>query len=568
MKVLRVNLTKGDMVFEDVKPEYKALGGRGLTSKIIADEVDPGCDSLGQGNKLIFAPGIMAGTVFPNNGRLSVGAKSPLTGTIKESNMGGAVGQYLAKLGIKAIIVEGVSDSFVYLKVSKEGVEIIQADGLVGRGNLDTIEILKKKYGEKNSILSIGQAGEKGLLASAISGTTPDFFPRMAARGGLGAVMGSKKLKAVVIDGSGTDGIEIADPDGLKAASKALSKGIMQHPLIPAFENLGTAFLVNMINELGALPTKNFSRGRFDGAAKISGEHMAEVLSKRPNAKMKHRCMAGCLLSCSNVYTNEAGVVVTSGLEYETLGLVGSNCMIDDLDIIAEIDKLCDDYGVDTMDVGDALAVAMEAGRIPWGDGKAALQWVKEIGTEGENGKLIGNGCRVTGETLGVKRIPVVKGQSISSYDPRVLKGTGVTYASSTMGADHTCGNALPSPANPDYNPSAPTGQGPVSKFLQAFFAAIDSLGMCLFASLPMLDMPELQKDLVAAVSAKLGESLSEDYLMELGTMVMRVERAFNEAAGFSEKDDRLPDFFYEEKLDTNGSVFDVPQEEIDAVYQ
>jgi len=567
VKILRVNLTKGEAVFEEVKEAYGALGGRGLTSKIISNEVAPTCDPLGAENKLVFAPGVMAGTVFPNNGRLSVGAKSPLTGTIKESNMGGSAGQALAKMGIKALIVEGVSETFVYLKVSNEGAEILPADAVSGRGNLNTIAFLREKYGDGVSILSIGQAGEKRYRAAAISGTTPDFFPRMAGRGGLGAVMGSKKLKAVVIDAAGGDGVEIADPEKLKAAAKALSKGILQHPLVPAFENLGTAFLVNMINELGALPTKNFSRGRFVGAAKISGEHMVEVLSKRPNAKTKHRCMAGCLLSCSNVYTNEAGEVVTSGLEYETLGLVGSNCMIDDLDIIAEIDRLCDDYGVDTMDAGDALAVAMEAGRIPWGDGRAALEWVREIGTGGENGKLIGNGCRFTGESLGVKRIPVVKGQAISSYDPRVLKGTGVTYASSTMGADHTCGNALPSPANPDYDPGASTGQGPVSKFLQAFFAAIDTLGMCLFASLPMLDMPDLQKDLVAAVSAKLGKELGGDYLMELGTTVMKVERTFNEAAGFSEKDDRLPDFFYEEKLDTNGGVFDVPQEEINAVY-
>jgi aldehyde:ferredoxin oxidoreductase len=567
-KILRVNLSKGVANYENVKPDYKTLGGRGLTSKIISDEISPTCDPLSGENKLIFAPGIMAGTAFPNNGRLSVGAKSPLTQTIKESNMGGTAGQYLAKLGLKALIVEGVSDTFVYLKLSKGNVEILSADEVAGRGNLGTIGIFKEKYGELASILSIGQAGEKMLSAAAIAGTTPDFFPRMAARGGLGAVMGSKKLKAIVIDGSDGDGIEVSDPDKLKTASKSLSKGIMQHPLIPAFENLGTAFLVNMINGAGALPTKNFSKGKFENAAKISGEHMAEVLSKRPNAKMKHRCMSGCLLNCSNVYTDEKGEVVTSGLEYETLGLVGSNCMIDDLDIIAEIDRFCDDYGVDTMDVGNALAVAMESGQIPWGDAAKALEWVKEIGVGTKNGAMIGNGCRFTGETLGVKRIPVVKGQSISSYDPRVLKGTGVTYASSTMGADHTCGNALPSPANPDYNPSAPTGQGPVSKFLQAFFAAIDSIGMCLFASLPMLDMPELQKELISAVSAKLGEDLSDDYLMELGGMVMKIERQFNEAAGFSEKDDRLPDFFYEEKLEPSGGVFDVPQEEINAVYQ
>jgi len=181
---------------------------------------------------------------------------------------------------------------------------------------------------------------------------------------------------------------------------------------------------------------------------------------------------------------------------------------------------------------------------------------------------MIGNGCKFTGERLGVKRIPHVKGQCLAAYDPRGLKGTGVTYATSTMGADHTCGNAIPNPANPAYNPSSPTGQGPVSQFLQSYFAAIDSIGMCLFASLPLLDIPELQQNLISCISAKLGAPLDENYLTHLGFSVLKAERKFNEAVGFTKMDDRLPRFFLEERVLPSGNVFDVPVEEIDTVYK
>jgi aldehyde:ferredoxin oxidoreductase len=325
---------------------------------------------------------------------------------------------------------------------------------------------------------------------------------------------------------------------------------------------------VTMMNAYGCLATKNYSLGQFAGAEKISGEHMVELMKTRPNGQNVHRCMDGCIINCSNIFTDERGEFVVSGLEYETIGLVGSNCMIDDIDVVAQINRVCNDVGVDTMDVGGSIGVCMEAGLLPWGDGKAALNLVKGIVKRSDKGLMIGNGCKFTGEKLGVKRIPHVKGQCLAAYDPRSLKGTGVTYATSTMGADHTCGNAIPNPANPSYNPSASTGQGPVSQFLQSYFAAIDSLGFCLFASLPLLDIPELQKHLVACVAAKLGTPLDENYLTRLGVSVLKAERKFNEAVGFTKKDDRLPKFFLEEKLLPSGNVFDVPEEEIDGVYK
>ena len=565
-KILRVNLSDLKTNIEDLPRQYEGLGGRALTSAIVSKEVPPLADPLGAENKLIFSAGILAGTSAPNNGRLSVGGKSPLTHTIKEANSGGAVAQKLVRLGLQAVVIEGVAKELISLKVDQEGVRFVPAVSCRNLGNYDLIERMRKEFGDNIGVISIGPGGEWKLKAASVAVTTPDFHIRVAARGGWGAVMGSKNLKAVILDDKNGDKVEIKDKARFREASTALSKGILSHPLIGIFKELGTSCLVMMMNAYGCLATKNYSLGQFAGAEKISGEHMVELMKKRPNGQHVHRCMDGCIINCSNIFTNENGELIVSGLEYETIGLVGSNCMIDDIDTIAQINRVCNDLGIDTMDVGGAIGVCMEAGLLAWGDGKAALDLVKEIGKKTEKGLMVGNGCRVTGEKLGVKRIPHVKGQCLAAYDPRSLKGTGVTYATSAMGADHTCGNAIPNPANPSYNPSASTGQGPVSQFLQSYFAAIDSLGLCLFASLPLLDIPELQKHLVACVSAKLGSPLDENYLTQLGVSVLKIERKFNEVAGFTKKDDRLPRFFLEERLLPSGNVFDVAEDEIDGV--
>jgi aldehyde:ferredoxin oxidoreductase len=567
-KILRIQLTKRNFELSALPDVYLNLGGRGLTSRIISREVPPGCDALGEENKLVIAGGILAGTAVPNSGRLSIGAKSPLTHTIKEANAGGAAAQKMARLGIQAIVLEGRASELLTLKIDKDGVSFIPATGLSMLGNAASIENYRGTYGDDISIISIGPAGEMRLKAAAVSVTSPDFLPRMAGRGGLGAVMGAKNVKALVIDDTGGAPVEIKEKALFKASVKAFTEGVLSHPLTEGFKLFGTSILVGMINEMGGLTTKNYSQGRFEGAGKISGEYMADLIKSRPNAETTHRCMKGCIIGCSNMYTDATGNPIVSGLEYETLALMGANCLIDDIDTIARMNAACNDAGVDTMDVGGALAVAMEAGLIPWGDGKKALEMVEAIAKGTDIGKMIGNGCKFTGEKLGVKRIPHVKGQCLSGYDPRVLKGTGVTYATSTMGADHTCGNALPSPANPDYNPSAGTGQAPVSQFLQRYVAAIDTLGLCLFAALPPLDMPELQKHLIDCVGAVLDESLGEEYFMRLGDMVLKEERKFNTAAGFSEKDDRLPAFFSVETLTQGGSTFDVSEEEMDSVHR
>lgn len=567
-KILRIDLSNRQYRYEDVPPVYANLGGRGLTSKIISEEVPPRADALGPENKLVIAAGILAGTAAPNNSRLSVAAKSPLTGTIKEANAGGVAAQKLARLGIQGVVFEGSSSEPVVVKVSRDKVDFMPGDSLKGKGNYAVIDSLKASHGENISIISIGPGGEKMLKTANVSVTTTDFRPRLAARGAMGAVMGSKGLKAVVVDDADAPGVEVADVAKLKESAADLTKGILSHPLMEGLKALGTPLLVMMINGAGCLPTKNYSTGQFDGAEKISGEYMMESQAKRPNSAASHRCMPGCIISCSNIYTDEEGKEIVSGLEYETLGLLGSNCMISDLDQIARINHLCNDLGVDTMEMGAAIGVAMEAGMLPWGDGKAAYTLIEEAVNGTEKGLTIANGCVVAGERLGVKRVPQVKGQSLAAYDPRVLKGTGVTYSTSPMGADHTAGNALPSPANPDYNPTASSGQAPVSGFLQWYFAAIDSLGMCLFASLPLLDMPDLQKYLIGCAVAATGQPFDENYLMNLGVSVLKSEKKFNEAAGFTRKDDRLPEFFTKEPLSPSGLTFDIAEAEIDTALE
>jgi len=565
-RILRVDLTSRKSSWEEMPERYKGLGGRGLTSAIVAADVPPKADPLGPENVVVFAPGIIAGTSLPNSNRLSVGGKSPLTGTIKESNSGGSAARKLARLGISALVLRGKSADPVTLRITREGVAFLPASSLWGMGNYAAVERLKAEY-PGTGLITIGPAGEKMLKAAAVVVTSPDYLLRTAARGGLGAVLGSKKVKAISVDDTDGPGVAIAAPKPFQAASKAVTDGVMKHPLTDGLRAFGTSLLVGMMNEMGGLSTRNFSTGRFAAAEKIGGESLAAALSGRKGANPNHSCMVGCVIQCSQVYTGGKGEFVTSGLEFETLGLVGSNCEIGDLDAIARIDRACDDIGLDTIDVGAAAAVAMEAGRIPWGDGARVLEVIESIRRDEPLGLLIGNGCAVTGKALGAARVPVVKGQSLSAYDPRVLKGTGVTYATAPMGADHTCGNALPSPANPGYDPGSPSGQNQVSEFLQSYFAAIDTLGMCLFASIPILESPDLRRELTRAVGAILGVELPEGYLQELGRSVVVAERAFNRLAGFGPGDDRLPGFLRKETLSPGGNVWDVPDEDLDKMF-
>ncbi len=569
-RILRIDLSALTATTEEVPDAYRKFGGRGLTACILDREVPPTCDPLGSENKLVWAPGLMGGTIAPCSGRLSVGAKSPMTKGIKEANSGGAMGQKLARLGFKAVIFEGIAKEPTTVKIEKTGVSFTSAASLGGLGSYEIIEKLKKEYGDKVCIGCTGPAGDMGLTASSIMFTTPDFHLRVAARGGLGAVMGSKKLKAVIVDDGGSNLVEVRDAKKLKENVAAMTKIVLGDHFVQGLRHLGTPQIVMITQTAGALPTKNFSMGQFDKAEQISGEYMEELLKKRPNAKTVHACMQGCIISCSNVYTDDKGEMITASIEYESIALIGSNCLISDMDMIARINRACNDAGVDTMDVGSALAVAMEGGLLPWGDAEGALKLVQEINSGTENGRMIGSGAKVTGEKLGVKRIPHVKGQALSAYDPRILKGTGVTFATSPQGADHTSGIVLPGPHHPQYSPVEPTGQAPESRFMQEWMAAIDSLGYCMMIGMTFMEhrkAENLHHYAIGALSAVTGEEYPETYVNELGSAVLEIERRFNKGAGMTAKDDRLPKFFTEEKFGPGQFVYDVPEKDLDSVH-
>jgi len=567
MKFLRVNMTNRTVQVQDVPPEYAGLGGRGLTSILINAEVPPRCDPLGPENKLVFAIGLLTGTSLVNTSRISVGAKSPLTGTIKESNAGGTVGSALGRLGIQAIVVEGKAPEgdLYLLRIDDKGkAELVPAALYKGMRTYALVEKLLSVYGQKTSVLCIGPAGERCLAIASIQSSDVDGRPcRAAGRGGLGAVMGSKGLKALVVDQRGKSAEAMADPEAFREAAAAFAKAVKADPfsghMLPS---LGTAALVGPVNSLGAFPSYNATRGTLEDWAKISGETMAQVIQSR-GGNTTHMGCSQCVIHCSNVYVDKDGKFLTSSLEYETIWSMGGMTGITDLDTIAKLDFLCDDIGLDTMSTGVALAVAMDAGRAKFGDGEAAIRMVEEIATGTDFGKLLGSGPAAVGKSLGHHRVPVVKGQSIAAYDPRAMQGNGVTYATSPMGADHTAGNVVGEYLTGKLDPLSPAGQVEASRKAQIAVAAMDCTGLCLFASFA-LAAPGAGEAFLKALNARLGTRLTLDDIPAMGVRVLKAEREFNLKAGFTNQDDRLPKFFYEEPLPPHNKVFLVSDGELD----
>jgi aldehyde:ferredoxin oxidoreductase len=424
--------------------------------------------------------------------------------------------------------------------------------------NYELVANLQQEFGAKISIASIGCAGERGYKNSTVQITDPDGKPaRAAARGGLGSVMGSKKIKAFVIKEKGKYRGEMLDKAGFMSRNKTYSKELIGNHVVGGLRALGTAVLVNVTNGMGILSTKNFSKGTFEHVEDISGERIAELQAER-NGEMVHACHPGCIIKCSQVYNDADGNYLTSGFEYETIGLVGANCEIKDIDVVARIDRMCDDLGIDTMDAGCTLGVAMEAGKIPWGDGQAAIQLVQEMKDGTDLGRILGDGTETAGKHFGVKRIPTAKGQALAAYDPRGLKGTGVTYATSPMGGDHTCGNVIGMPGDP----ADKEGKVELSRNAQVAMALMDSLGMCIFASFAF-EKPENIQLLAEMVGAKYGGEWNIEKLMGLGVQCLSLEKNFNRLAGFTEKNDRLPEFMYTEALPESGNVFDISDAEL-----
>lgn len=576
-KILRINMGAdgGPKVKVDSLGDYAGLGGRAMTSTIVAKEVPPTCHPLSEDNKLVIAPGMLSGSTAAMSGRISVGCKSPLTGGIKEANAGGQPSQMLGRLGYAAIVLEGKpkENNLYKIFINKDGVDIKEDNSLCMLGNYDLVDKMKAEYGEKIACISIGQAGEMKLAGASVAFTDMELRPtRHAGRGGVGAVMGSKGVKVIVIDDAGTKARSPADPDKFKEANKAFVAGLRKHSVtgegLPAY---GTNVLTNVISEAGAYPTKNFMWGSFETCQKISGESQAELENARGGeGTATHGCHRGCVIRCSGTFLDKDGHYLTKQVEYETVWAHGGNCCIDDLDVIAQLDRLDDDFGLDTIEMGATIAVAMEAGLAEFGDGQAAINLVKEVGKGSHLGRILGSGAAITGKVLGIERVPVVKGQAMPAYDPRGVQGIGVTYATSTQGADHTAGYAVATNilgVGGSVEPLKPEGQIELSRNLQIATAAIDSTGMCLFIAFAIMDQEDTFQALLDVINAFSGQSLTGDDVNALGMQVLKTERDFNIRAGFTKQDDRLPDYFKKEKLPPHDITFLVTDEDLDQVH-
>lgn len=565
MKIWRINIQSKQHLIEDVPEGWLHLGGRGLLAKIMLDEVIPTCDPLGPNNKLVFAPGLLVGHRLSSLDRISIGGKSPLTGGIKEANAGGRTGYHLTQLGIKALIIEGRPEKSEWkiIHLSKAGVRFDEADGILGNGVYQSAETLTERYGEDVAIALIGPGGEMKLRAAGIQNIDLDKSPsRIAARGGMGAVMGSKGIKAIVIDTDSGQQPSIFNEKAFKDARKRFTTALINHPQTTSYADYGTAAMANMCNGFGGLPTRNFSEGTFEHVEKIGGEQLRSTLLERGGvAKTTHACMAGCAIRCSNVYSDKSGSqVVVAPVEYETIGLMGSNLGIDSLDVIAQMNREANDLGLDSIEIGAALGVACEAGLMSFGDGTRALELIAEIRAKTPLGRILGNGAAATGLVFGVERVPVVKGQAISAYDPRAIKGMGVTYATAPQGADHTCGMTI----RAKIKHTQPHGQVEKSKEAQLKMAGYDTLGACIFSGFGFAQVPETIYELV---NARYGTDHDIGLLQELGRETIAYEREFNRRAGFTKSDDRLPEWMTREPLPPHNTVFDVPDEELDSIF-
>jgi aldehyde:ferredoxin oxidoreductase len=474
-RLIRVDMTTQTVSLDPYPDEWKLVGGRGLSAKILLAECDPTCDPLGPDNVLVMAPGVMSGTAAPTSGRISIGGKSPRTGGIKEANAGGNPGQDLMKLGIRAIIVKGQPadpDKRYGLEVDESGARIVEADEYKGMWNYALCEKLLDGRPKTASVISIGPAGELKLTGASVACTDQDKErrpARHAARGGLGAVMGSKGLKWVCVDPAKARLRSAAQNKDFNTSNKDWTKAYREGPQM--FKT-GTSSVVPVANMLNTFPYKNRTEGQSPDAASLDGARIVESFETHGGGM--HNCMTGCIVQCSNIVHDADGNYKTSALEFETLTLLGANCAIASWEDVADLDRLCDELGLDTIETGAAIAILMDSGGLDWGDAEGAKKLVREIADGTELGTAIGNGAVAIGKHRGHKRVPAVKGQAIPAWDPRPLKATGVTYAAGPMGADHTAGLIVNPGMQPDEFARA-------SQEVQLINAVCDSSGFCQF---------------------------------------------------------------------------------------
>ena len=558
-RIIRVDMSTGAITEERAPETHALLGGRALTARMLLEETDARIHPLSEAAKLFIAPGLLAGTAVTTSGRSSFGFKSPLTGGTKEANVGGQLGHRLARLGIKAIVVSGASpDGWQRLDIDGSGARLSSAEDLAGRSNYDLHRELVGEALRTRAAATIGPAGEHRMASASIAVTDPEGRPtRHAARGGPGAVMGAKGLKAIVVDDAdGARTVPGENAKDFKGEVVKFSKMVLEDPRVHNTSRYGTAGVIKFVNRDNVLsmPTRNHRKGNWEEANSISGQ-VIEELGKERGGKMLP-CMAGCIIKCAILYNDADGEHVTTALEFETIALLGSNLEIGPADAVAALDRLCDDIGLDTIEVGNAIGVAMEAGVLEWGDWEGTKRLLDEDVRGGTPlGRIIGGGTVHVANTYGIDRVPVVKGQGLPAWEPRTLKGMGITYSTSPQGADHTAGMVTARGATADTLVKQ-------SRHEQLVMMAVDSVGVCQFTN-------ALPSDMAAFISERFATEMSDERLLELSREAIETEREFNRRAGFDKQDDRLPHWLLEEALPLpdGPSVFDIDDAMLDEVW-
>ena len=547
-KYLNINLGDQSIETEELDGINAVRVGRHFIAKTLLEKDAATADPLGPNNPLIFSAGPFAGSNFSNANRLSVGCKSPLTGGIKEANSGGTFAFALGQLEIAGFTLHGISDEWVVIHIPKEGAITFQdASPYLHKGNFEVARMLHEKYGDKVSLGICSPVGEYQGLMAGISFTDPEKRPtRIAARGGVGAVMGSKKVKAIVVERNKMP--EFSDRKKYMGSVKEYTKMLDVDPAIDNFRKLGTAMVGDFTNKIGGLPTRNFSAGTIvgtdEGPFKLGGQFIRKQNLER-GGETTHACMPGCMIKCSNIYADKDGKELCSPLEYETLGLVGSNCGLTDPDDVARLNDVANDLGIDTIEMGATIGVLMEAGEGEFGDFEFMAQVLEDIRDGTEKGRLYAQGTARVGEHYNVARVPAIKKQGISAYDPREIEVTGISMMVTAQGADHTTGNI------PTFQCKDKTTEelAAASLDIQEDCAAADSLGLCLFGR----SVTNVQQGFIAeALNNAHGTDLSEGFMKELGREALELEWQFNKEAGFTEVDDELPQFFFDEPLPGN----------------
>lgn len=543
---LQINLKDQTVTAEPKTGEDLVKAGRYFIAKTLLESGVAAVDPLGPENPLIFSAGPLAGTTFSNANRLSVGCKSPLTGGIKEANAGGTLAYALGRLEIAGFTLHNQSDDWVLLHFHKDGrLTFDDATPYLGKRNSKTAALLHEKYGKKISFALCGVVGEyQGLLAGVTISDSEGRASRLAARGGVGAVMGSKKVKGIVIDLHKMP--QLHDRKKTLTAVRTYAKWIQEDPSIQSvYHPIGTMAMADYTNHIGGIPVNNFTLGAQVNDDKETFKMGGTFISERNKSRggsQTHACMPGCTIQCSNIYVDAQGNEVTSPVEYETLALLGTNCGLHEPDHLAEMNQLCNELGIDTIETGAMIAVLMDSGMAPFGDLSFMRQVFAELEAGSEKGRLWAQGTARVGHHYGLHRVPVVKQQAISAYDPRVIEVTGIAMMTSAQGADHTTGNV----PKVDSRGKELAELKRLSLESQIGCAAVDSIGFCIFGR--SVTNPNIAF-LADAINSALGTQLAPTFFHKIGREVLKLEREFNLAAGFVEEDDNLPDFFYEEPL-------------------